>query len=65
MTDVKVAEDGFDPTSCLDIAKQLVSMSRWISLSYPTLGEGKYRTEPGRGVWWWAEDVFTELGRRS
>ena len=25
MTDVKVAEDGFDPASCLDIAKQLVS----------------------------------------
>ena len=26
MTDVKVAEDGFDPTTCLDIAKQLVSI---------------------------------------
>ena len=31
MTDVKVAEDGFDPASCLDIAKQLVStyISGW------------------------------------
>ena len=28
MTDVKVAEDGFDPASCLDIAKQLVSTYR-------------------------------------
>ena len=25
MTDVKVAEDGFDPATCHDIAKQLVS----------------------------------------
>ena len=26
MTDVKVAEDGFDPATCRDIAKQLVSI---------------------------------------
>ena len=30
-----------------------------------TSGEGKYRTEAGRGVWWREEDVLTCLGRRS
>ena len=67
MTDVKVAEDGFDPASCLDIAKQLVSIYLVGNhiLSYPTSGKGKFRKEAGRGVWWWSADVFTSLAPRS
>ena len=61
MTDVKVAEDGFDPASCLDIAKQLVSTYLAGNFSCTTSGEGKYRKEAGRGAWWRSEDVFTAL----